>query len=151
MLMPLLHDVPPGCGSPAKVGADAEEGHVSCVNSVECEPLGCAGRDRNLCTWVQIPSPPRAIGAVGARFPDTEEVTGSNPVSPTKKALVSDLFSSLGAGLTPGSVDLSAKLCRPIPRERPSRLVDGAHSVCHDWAQFLPVHVLGDACPSMAE
>ena len=25
----------------------------------------------------------RAIGAVGARFPDTEEVTGSNPVSPT--------------------------------------------------------------------
>ncbi|MEY3614184.1 MAG: hypothetical protein RL752_92, partial [Actinomycetota bacterium] len=27
----------------------------------------------------------RAIGAVVARFPDTEEVTGSNPVSPTKK------------------------------------------------------------------
>ncbi len=25
-----------------------------------------------------------AIGAVVARFPDTEEVTGSNPVSPTK-------------------------------------------------------------------
>jgi hypothetical protein len=25
----------------------------------------------------------RAIGAVVARFPDTEEVTGSNPVSPT--------------------------------------------------------------------
>src|SRR6185312_10256502 len=28
---------------------------------------------------------PRAIGAVGARFLDTEEVTGSNPVSPTSK------------------------------------------------------------------
>ena len=27
----------------------------------------------------------RAIGAVVARFPDTEEVTGSNPVSPTSK------------------------------------------------------------------
>ena len=26
----------------------------------------------------------RAIGAVVARFPDTEEVTGSNPVSPTE-------------------------------------------------------------------
>ena len=26
----------------------------------------------------------RAIGAVVARFPDTEEVTGSNPVSPTR-------------------------------------------------------------------
>ena len=26
----------------------------------------------------------RAIGAAGARFPDTEEVTGSIPVSPTK-------------------------------------------------------------------
>jgi len=25
-----------------------------------------------------------AIGAVVARFPDTEEVTGSNPVSPTR-------------------------------------------------------------------
>ena len=28
-------------------------------------------------------SHPRAIGAVVARFLDTEEVTGSNPVSPT--------------------------------------------------------------------
>ena len=27
----------------------------------------------------------RAIGAVVARFPDTEEVTGSNPVSPTNE------------------------------------------------------------------
>jgi hypothetical protein len=27
----------------------------------------------------------RAIGAVGARFLDTEEVTGSNPVSPTQQ------------------------------------------------------------------
>src|SRR5687767_1394339 len=54
-------------------------------------------RTANPCTRVQIPSPPRAIGAVGARFPDTEEVTGSNPVSPTEKALVSDPF----AGLTP--------------------------------------------------
>src|SRR5699024_6701931 len=30
-----------------------------------------------------IPYPPRAIGAAVARFLDTEEVTGSNPVSPT--------------------------------------------------------------------
>src|SRR3954454_7936346 len=28
----------------------------------------------------------RAIGAVVARFPDTEEVTGSNPVSPTSNS-----------------------------------------------------------------
>ncbi len=27
----------------------------------------------------------RAIGAAGARFPDTEEVTGSIPVSPTNR------------------------------------------------------------------
>src|SRR5688572_31330003 len=40
-------------------------------------------RTANPCTRVQIPSPPRAIGAVVARFLDTEEVTGSNPVSPT--------------------------------------------------------------------
>src|SRR4051794_38578562 len=45
-------------------------------------------------TRVRIPSPPRprkhfpqtwAIGAAVARFPDTEEVTGSIPVSPTSK------------------------------------------------------------------
>src|SRR5690625_3657174 len=40
-------------------------------------------------TRVRIPSPPRnctarAIGAAVARFLDTEEVTGSNPVSPTR-------------------------------------------------------------------
>src|SRR5690606_16363060 len=34
-------------------------------------------------TRVRIPYPPRAIGAAVARFPDTEEVTGSIPVSPT--------------------------------------------------------------------
>jgi hypothetical protein len=31
-----------------------------------------------------------AIGAVVARFPDTEEVTGSNPVSPTRERLASE-------------------------------------------------------------
>jgi hypothetical protein len=40
-------------------------------------------------TRVRIPSSPQskiwAIGAAVARFPDTEEVTGSNPVSPTGK------------------------------------------------------------------
>ena len=47
-------------------------------------------------TRVQIPSPPRApheraIGAAVARFPDTEEVTGSIPVSPTSSKNGSDL------------------------------------------------------------
>ena len=43
------------------------------------------------CTRVRIPFPPlsvpttaRAISSAGERFPDTEEVTGSIPVSPTK-------------------------------------------------------------------
>ena len=44
------------------------------------------------CTRVRFPHPPRAIGAVGARFLDTEEVTGSNPVSPTKKHQVEGLI-----------------------------------------------------------
>src|SRR5680860_1400284 len=51
-------------------------------------------RTANPCTRVQIPYPPppaenstaRAIGAVVARFLDTEEVTGSNPVSPTRES-----------------------------------------------------------------
>jgi hypothetical protein len=41
------------------------------------------------CTRVRFPHPPRAIGAVGARFLDTEEVTGSNPVSPTSTEAMS--------------------------------------------------------------
>ncbi len=35
------------------------------------------------CTRVRFPSPPRAISSAGERFPDTEEVTGSIPVSRT--------------------------------------------------------------------
>jgi hypothetical protein len=47
-------------------------------------------RTANPCTRVRIPSPPQhpctawTIGAAVARFPDTEEVTGSIPVSSTK-------------------------------------------------------------------
>ena len=60
------------------------------VHSEERGFSGWSGREArqrtaNPCTRVQIPSPPRAIGAAVARFPDTEEVTGSNPVSPTTK------------------------------------------------------------------
>src|ERR1700710_908718 len=36
--------------------------------------------------------PQRAIGAAAARFPDTEEVTGSIPVSPTTSLLVTGGF-----------------------------------------------------------
>jgi hypothetical protein len=36
------------------------------------------------CTRVRFPSPPRAISSAGERFPDTEEVTGSIPVSRTR-------------------------------------------------------------------
>ena len=45
-------------------------------------------RTANPCTRVQIPSPPRAVGAVVARFLDTEEVASSNLASPTEKPLV---------------------------------------------------------------
>ena len=40
-------------------------------------------RTANPCTRVRIPSPPRAVGAVVARFLDTEEVASSNLASPT--------------------------------------------------------------------
>src|SRR5215207_2817386 len=40
----------------------------------------------------------RAIGAVVARFVHTEEVTGSNPVSPTWKALVRSMFGRRARG-----------------------------------------------------
>jgi hypothetical protein len=90
-------------------------------------------RTANPCTRVQIPSPPRAIGAAVARFPDTEEVTGSIPVSPTSKALVrghsgssappisgrAECYASQAASLTMGFLveDLVHGL-RPLAEQR---------------------------------
>ena len=45
----------------------------------------------------------RAIGAVVARFLDTEEVTGSNPVSPTSITVGQRPVSTMGTGLLPCS------------------------------------------------
>ena len=65
-------------------------------------------------TRVRIPSPPRrwAIGAAVARFPDTEEVTGSIPVSPTTQK----------PPATPGASS------RPGSRAQPQRRVTPAGS-----------------------
>jgi hypothetical protein len=79
---------------------------------------------------------------------DTEEVTGSNPVSPTVTPLVSDLFATMRARLAPGSVDLSAKLCRPIACMIPFQgvVVVGCPRLARDVeAEHHPaLHVLGD-------
>ena len=84
------------------------------------------------CTRVRFPSPPphhnftrsRAISSVGERFPDTEEVTGSIPVSRTTVRSVSPgssargfpvssgLYRALGALLCPWGVAVSAGLFR---------------------------------------
>jgi hypothetical protein len=82
---------------------------------------------------------------------DTEEVTGSNPVSPTKKALVSHPFCDLARACGGWIVDLSAK-CRAYRLASPSKssLMARAPRVM-TGAQFLPVHALGDACTSMAD
>ena len=42
-----------------------------------------------------------AISAAVARFPDTEEVTGSNPVSPTTNMQVKSTFHTWEIGLVP--------------------------------------------------
>ncbi len=61
------------------------------------------------CTRVQIPSPPRitcptwTISSAGERFPDTEEVTGSIPVSSTVGSL-SHLVALRALMITPKSV-----------------------------------------------
>jgi hypothetical protein len=62
--------------------------------------------------WVHLRTSLAPAGALSgvSEITDTEEVTGSNPVSPTKKALVSGQFATLRARLALGSVDLSAKL-----------------------------------------
>ena len=73
----------------------------------------------------------------GRILADTEEVTGSNPVSPTKKALVSHPFATLCRRLAPRSVDLSAKTCRPIACVAIEEFVDRRRPACDDWTQFL--------------
>src|SRR5699024_7660948 len=65
--------------------------------------------------------PPRAIGAAVARFPDTEEVTGSIPVSPTaSKAPVhrTGAFVMAGAGGDPRSAPepLGRRIATSHPR-----------------------------------
>jgi hypothetical protein len=76
------------------------------------------------CTRVQIPSPPRhharAIGAVGARFLDTEEVTGSNPVSPTINIARSESVSLAGGiGSFPSSRPCGRNLGDDLVRREP--------------------------------
>ncbi len=63
----------------------------------------------------------RAIGAVVARLPDTEEVTGSNPVSPTVNMQVRGPFEGLfpfsGNIREQGSAATGSPSCAfPLPR-----------------------------------
>jgi hypothetical protein len=102
-------------------------------------------RTANPSTRVQIPSPPRllegthvwdfetsrAIGAVVARFLDTEEVTGSNPVSPT----------SITAGPSPSAVRLrgfffSARAATPPRPGKPCMSITCAPAVGTERAAF---------------
>ena len=64
--------------------------------------------------------PSRAIGAVVARFLDTEEVTGSNPVSPTHFRSSRHLSQQSGKGAVAVSVvTLGARWERPFPPAAP--------------------------------
>ncbi len=72
-------------------------------------------RTANPCTRVQIPSPPRAAGAAVARFPDTEEVTGSIPVSPTRTVGSDSRTGRFALTAEPRSIRLSGALPAAIP------------------------------------
>ena len=82
---------------------------------------------------------------------DTEEVTGSNPVSPTMKALVSDPFAAVTPRLALRPVDLFGQTVGLTLGVAIEEFVDCTRPTCNDWAQFLPVYTLGDACTSMAD
>jgi NAD(P)-dependent dehydrogenase (short-subunit alcohol dehydrogenase family) len=56
---------------------------------------------------------PAAASSCVPEITDTEEVTGSNPVSPTRKALFSHMSATVHARLALGSVDLSARAREP--------------------------------------
>jgi hypothetical protein len=73
-------------------------------------------------TRVQIPSPPpRTISSAGERFPDTEEVTGSIPVSSTGSARTLPPGSGVGTGAVssagerfPDTEEVTGSI--PVPR-----------------------------------
>ncbi len=76
-------------------------------------------RSAKPCTRVRFPFPPRSSGAfssAGERFPDTEEVTGSIPVSRTKRT--NNLFNQCSCGC---SAVGSASPCQGEGREFESR------------------------------
>ena len=66
-----------------------------------------------------------AIGAVVARFVHTEEVTGSNPVSPTVK--------TLARAMVPGIAGLS------------DELIHHGRACLNDRPNLMPIHDLGDS------
>ena len=109
-------------------------------------------RTANPCTRVQIPSPPRAIGAAVARFPDTEEVTGSIPVSPTSKTpsqtpITALVFDSASFAPEPAYQTAYLSLGRGIWEQR-------VHRAAHHGSarpQFLAVDPLRDVGARMAD
>jgi hypothetical protein len=70
----------------------------------------------------------------GRILADTEEVTGSNPVSPTKKALVSYPFCDLARACGGWIVDPVGQTIGLSLGVAIEKLVDGARPTCDDWA-----------------
>jgi hypothetical protein len=108
-------------------------------------------RTANPCTRVQIPSPPRAIGAVGARFPDTEEVTGSNPVSPT--SITPGQSQIPGSQTVPGAGPETVAYLTAYLSPRLLMREEGVHrarTAGEHRPQLLAVHQLGDAAAGVA-
>ena len=114
-------------------------------------------------TPVRIRYPPRAIGAAGARFPDTEEVTGSIPVSPTRQARSMPLRAFLCSGhrrergtsegigrLMSRSVAKGPRTLRPHEREPWNHAVvprvdESGRSLCHRSGHPAPLLTPGGA------
>ena len=69
---------------------------LSCGGVAERRGSGLQSRVHGFESRLHLQLQSWAIGAVVARFPDTEEVAGSNPVSPTKRLehLRGDFFDS---------------------------------------------------------
>ena len=80
-------------------------------------------------TPVRIRYPPRAIGAAGARFPDTEEVTGSIPVSPTV------ILVTGSAGFSPAAHAVHADVAQLVEHHLAKVRVAGSSPVIRsgDW------------------
>jgi hypothetical protein len=118
------------CAPPASCAYNDSDANLLAVGQIVCQPTRTV---RDMSDLAHAPD---------ATVATVEEVTGSNPDRPPVTSLVSTAFATLAARFVLGSVDLSAKLCRPIAG-RPQLYCDPVFADPSDGSGTRRVRVYG--------